>query len=128
MKQNPIPVIVVLLAILWYAWDTLSQWQITPETVNVLSEETNVWHWPQWATYLILGAGSLTWFIIYQNVSKRKRDNEFVQILKDTDGKIMDQTVINDEAGTDVYVEKGLKKFMTMDTEKLKDLDPDDFK
>lgn len=122
-------VIIIIAFLCWYAWDTLTNWQITPKTANVLSEQTNVWYWLQWATYLILTAGPLgiTWFIIYQNASKRKRDNEFVQILKDTDGKIENQVIINDEAGTDVYVQKGQKKFMTMDTEKLKDLDPDDF-
>lgn len=122
-----LPVIIIIAFLCWYAWDTLSQWQITPKSANVLSEETNVWHWSQWATYLILAAGGWTWFIIYQNASKRKRDNEFVQILKDTDGKIHNQTIISDEAGTDVYVQKGQKKFMTMDTDKLKNLNPNDF-
>lgn len=126
MKNLPVFIIIVLLC--WYTLDTLSQWQITPETASVLSEETNVWHWPQWATYLILAAGGLTWFVIYQNASKRKRDNKFVEILKDTDGKIHNQSVIDDEAGVDLYVEKGQKKLMTMNSEKLKDLDPDDFK
>lgn len=125
-----LPIIIIIAFLCWYTLDTLKNWQITPETAGVLSEETNVWKWPQWATYLILASGPLgiTWFIIYQNASKRKRDKEFVQILKDADGKIENQEIIDDEAGKDIYVQKGQKNFMTMNSEKLKDLDPDDFK
>ena len=103
---------------------------ITPETANTLSQETNIWKWPQWATYLILTAGPLgiTWFIIHQSKSKRARDRKLIEILKDTNGKITEQSMIDDEAGKDVYIQKGQKKFMTLDSDKLQDIDPDDFK
>ena len=128
MKKN-IPIIILcVIGLFWYGYDLISGWFITPSVADTLSEQTNVWKWPMWTTYIILAAAGTTWFIIYQNASKRKRDNKFVEILKDTDGKIHNQSVISDEAGADLYVEKGQKKFMTMDTEKLKDLDPDDFK
>lgn len=128
MKKD-IPIIVLCaIGLFWYGFDLISGWFITPNVADTLSKQTNVWKWPMWATYLILAAGGTTWFIIYQSISKRKRDNKFVEILKDTDGKIHNQSVISDEAGADLYVEKGQKKFMTMDTDKLKDLDPDDFK
>lgn len=108
----------------WMAYGTMNDYTPSKHDQKVLREESKPERNPMWATYIILVGSSisLTFFIVFQSRSKRRRDKEFINMVRDEPGKIEGVQTIDDEAGKDIMVKKNGKIFMTMDTDKLKDL------